>query len=198
LSEEALNLLPFLKLLGVTTVHLLSVWEEAQGQADDERLKEASEKGRSYLTAYLQDKSETLKATGLNVEAEVRMGAPAEQLLRAADEARASLIAIATHGRTGTERWRLGSVADKVIRGASCPALIIGPNVRVTLEGEQVLVRCGAGGSHCDRDHLTALAGYGDVSFISEMAPKLRSVNQGSLGVSAAHEFLVRRHRLAR
>jgi nucleotide-binding universal stress UspA family protein len=43
------------------------------------------------------------------------------------------LIVIATHGRDGIARWRLGSVADKIVRQAGCPTLVIGPNVVIEL-----------------------------------------------------------------
>lgn len=52
-------------------------------------------------------------------------GGPAAEILRVAEERKASVIVIATHGRTGVVRFALGSVADRVIRGASCPVLLI-------------------------------------------------------------------------
>jgi nucleotide-binding universal stress UspA family protein len=39
----------------------------------------------------------------------------------------ASLIAMATHGRSGWERLALGSVADKVLRGTTVPLLLLRP-----------------------------------------------------------------------
>jgi nucleotide-binding universal stress UspA family protein len=36
-------------------------------------------------------------------------------------------LIISTHGASGLSRWRFGSVADKVIRGAECPTLVVGP-----------------------------------------------------------------------
>jgi nucleotide-binding universal stress UspA family protein len=44
-------------------------------------------------------------------------------VLEAAKAWRADLIAIGTHGRGGVSRMLLGSVADKVVRGAECPVL---------------------------------------------------------------------------
>ncbi len=49
---------------------------------------------------------------------------PARALLEVAKEERAFLISVATHGRTGVRRAVLGSVADKVIRGATVPVLV--------------------------------------------------------------------------
>jgi nucleotide-binding universal stress UspA family protein len=44
---------------------------------------------------------------------------------RAAQERGASLIVIASHGRSGLLRLALGSVAERVIREASCPVLVV-------------------------------------------------------------------------
>jgi nucleotide-binding universal stress UspA family protein len=52
---------------------------------------------------------------------------PARAILDAAKEEHAFAIALATHGRTGVRRAVIGSVADKVIRGASVPVLVCPP-----------------------------------------------------------------------
>ena len=49
---------------------------------------------------------------------------PAEAILRQADEEQAGLITLETHGRRGLSRLLLGSVADKVVRGAHVPVLV--------------------------------------------------------------------------
>jgi nucleotide-binding universal stress UspA family protein len=59
------------------------------------------------------------------VELLVGHGAPASEILRVASETKASLIVIATHGRTGLRRLALGSVAERVVREAPCPVLVV-------------------------------------------------------------------------
>ncbi len=54
----------------------------------------------------------------------VREGRPAETILSTAEEARATLIAMSTHGRTGASRWLFGSVAEEVLRSAPVPLLL--------------------------------------------------------------------------
>jgi nucleotide-binding universal stress UspA family protein len=46
-------------------------------------------------------------------------------ILDAAAEENAEMIVIATHGRSGVGKWLLGSVAEKVVRGATCPVLVV-------------------------------------------------------------------------
>jgi nucleotide-binding universal stress UspA family protein len=58
---------------------------------------------------------------------EVRTGQAAEEILRYAVESGIDLIVMGTHGRTGLNRWLLGSVAQKVVQCAHCPVLIVRP-----------------------------------------------------------------------
>jgi nucleotide-binding universal stress UspA family protein len=63
--------------------------------------------------------------TGLACQAVVLVGAAAEAILNFADQESADLIVIATHGRTGWRRLAFGSVAEKVIRTATRPVLVV-------------------------------------------------------------------------
>lgn len=47
------------------------------------------------------------------------------EILREASERRVDLIVIASHGKTGLKKYVIGSVAEKVMRGAKCPVLLI-------------------------------------------------------------------------
>jgi nucleotide-binding universal stress UspA family protein len=55
----------------------------------------------------------------------VTTGEPAPEILRIAQQERADLIVIASHGLTGWRRLVFGSVAEKVVRQAPCPVLTI-------------------------------------------------------------------------
>jgi nucleotide-binding universal stress UspA family protein len=57
----------------------------------------------------------------------VEVGAAEEKLVEAAKENDADLIVMATHGRTGLSHALMGSVAEKVIRHASCPVFTVRP-----------------------------------------------------------------------
>ena len=69
-----------------------------------------------------------------------RMGVPATEILqRAEEEPRIDLIVMSTHGRGGVARLVMGSVTDKVLRGAPCPVLTMREHPRtLTLEPQQV------------------------------------------------------------
>lgn len=61
---------------------------------------------------------------GVKAEARVVEGDAASTILRTADEVNADLVVVATHGRTGLLRMAIGSVAEKVVRGARSSVLV--------------------------------------------------------------------------
>ncbi len=60
-------------------------------------------------------------------EITVGVGDPADTILSLADEHRAELIVIASHGRGALGRWTFGSVADRLARTSTLPVLVIRP-----------------------------------------------------------------------
>ena len=54
----------------------------------------------------------------------VRVGHPDRELVQLAEELKADLLVVGTHGRSGFERMFLGSVAEHVVRSAPCPVLV--------------------------------------------------------------------------
>ena len=61
------------------------------------------------------------------VEAEWETGDPAAEILAAAARLHSDLIAMATHGRSGLDRLRYGSVAESVLRHSKRPVMTFGP-----------------------------------------------------------------------
>lgn len=70
-------------------------------------------------------KAVAAKATGVNIQWSVKKGRPEEVILDNAAADKHTLIAMATHGRSGLNRWMLGSVAEKVLRGCENPLLLV-------------------------------------------------------------------------
>jgi len=75
--------------------------------------------------AYLQDWCQRLEEKGTTVGYEVRVGAPADQIIDFADELASDMVAMSTHGQTAVNLWTLGSVAQKVLLGGNTPLLLI-------------------------------------------------------------------------
>ena len=88
------------------------------GAPDLEALIAASKDGMTNLIG-------ELGIGRLNPRTEVRIGAPAAEIVAAAGDLKADLICLGTHGRSGLAHLLLGSVAEKVIRHAPCPVLTV-------------------------------------------------------------------------
>ncbi len=65
------------------------------------------------------------KLSGIEHKTAVYAGDVAGSILRAVDQFQPDLLVLATHGRTGLAHFVLGSVAEAVVRRASCPVLTI-------------------------------------------------------------------------
>lgn len=77
---------------------------------------------------YLEDVAEGLRAQGIAATAVAAVaGSAAGMLLELGRSERGVLLAIGTRGRGGVKRFMLGSVADKLVRGAEVPVLVVPP-----------------------------------------------------------------------
>jgi nucleotide-binding universal stress UspA family protein len=80
---------------------------------------------RDQLLADTKAFAETEGAPGVTIDAAVRAGNTASEILEQVTSMKADLVVIGTHGRSGFERLLLGSVAEKVLRKASCPVMTV-------------------------------------------------------------------------
>ena len=65
------------------------------------------------------------RRSGVRAKTVLLHGVADQQIIRAARSKKADLIVMGTHGRTGLARLFLGSVASRVVAGASCPVLTV-------------------------------------------------------------------------
>lgn len=75
----------------------------------------------------LESQAHELRAQGLTVVVAVEVGHAADRIVDYATNHEMDLIVISTHGRTGLQRWLMGSVAGKVASAAPCPILLVRP-----------------------------------------------------------------------
>jgi nucleotide-binding universal stress UspA family protein len=73
----------------------------------------------------LEEKLRQCQKPDCNSEFWLKEGDPAQEILTLAQDVGCDLIVLGTHGRTGLPRLLMGSVAEKVLRGASCPVLTV-------------------------------------------------------------------------
>jgi nucleotide-binding universal stress UspA family protein len=94
------------------------------GYGENER-RELEKQNRQTAETYLKRIVENTRLEGAALSYEVRVGKVADTLAQWAEKNGADLIVIASHGRSGISRWVMGSVADRVLRSACVPVLII-------------------------------------------------------------------------
>lgn len=85
------------------------------------RLENLQDEAEQQLAAF----AENLAAEDLRVVRMVSEGSPGHEVVRYARQMGVDLIVMGTHGRTGLAHVLLGSVADLVIRTATCPVLTV-------------------------------------------------------------------------
>jgi nucleotide-binding universal stress UspA family protein len=88
---------------------------------------EATKAALNSAKQYLEKVAVPLRKKGIQVDTVAIPGRADEAILDYANTNRIDLIAIATHGRGGLRRAVFGSVADRVLRGAGLPVLVIRP-----------------------------------------------------------------------
>lgn len=74
---------------------------------------------------YLKGVRSRLHPTTVEIETAVITGSPANTIISYARQHNVSLILMSTHGRSGLTRWTFGRVAEKVLRRAPCPTIIL-------------------------------------------------------------------------
>ena len=114
----------------ITGVFVLPAITASSGEAPSSPCAEDAD--ANMLLAVAEDLEEFLdpvRKAGLRLHVSVKRGDCVAQILEQARDTEADVIVMGTHGRSGLERWVLGSVTDGVLREASCPVLAV-PRLR--------------------------------------------------------------------
>ena len=124
-SDRALDLAR----TGGSTLHALYVIDTGFGPPglDDEdraTLGDAAEQRGRRATALVEERAEEF---GVETVRTVREGVPHRVITEYAREAGVDLVVVGTHGRSGVERGRPGSTAERVVTVADAPVLTVGP-----------------------------------------------------------------------
>ncbi len=85
----------------------------------------AEEASARVAKDYLEGVAAELRQQGLQVQTEILEGKPYVRVVRYAEENGIDLIIMSTRGQSGLSRWLLGSVTDRVVRGATVPVLLV-------------------------------------------------------------------------
>jgi len=134
-SKEGETVIPYIKELAskvkaeVTLLYVMAqayhLYTSENGAVQVPYRQEEMEPLKASAAGYLEKMASGLKDKGITAIAEIRVGSAAEEIIKLADETRADLVAMSTHGRSGISRWAFGSVADKVLHAGNTPLLLV-------------------------------------------------------------------------
>ena len=101
--------------------------EDMQGLNDEQEsaLQETEKLVREEAQELLARETQRLRNAGLSESGELRIGHPAEEIVRAAEQLDSDCVIVGSHGMSGVKRFLLGSVSDHVLQYAPCSVLIV-------------------------------------------------------------------------
>jgi nucleotide-binding universal stress UspA family protein len=145
-SQTAEKVLPYARCLAgkfkvpVELLAVVDIAEVASHMASEKArfLDTIIEDAVRHSTTYLRGVATTFAATGV-VSCSVEKGKAEDTIIEKAAGDKTMLITMATHGRSGLNRFLLGSVAEKVLRGAANPLLLIRASEEAKSDGEATL-----------------------------------------------------------
>lgn len=120
------DVLDFVELHG-STLHLLNVADtthDSVTRIGGDVVDVLEREGRQIV----EDAAERAEERGVSTVTEVLQGSVPDTIVAYADRHDIDLIGMPTHGRTGLERFLLGSVTERVIRGSTVPVLTLRPD----------------------------------------------------------------------
>ncbi len=132
-SRESESILRFVTYMAAELdldVTLFHIWvREVNTYPTQETLRRKQEE-KNQASNYVNRLGRRLKDKGLRTKVvfkDVLTGGEAEEIIKLAEEGEFSMVAMATHGRSGVGRWIFGSNANKVLNEGSTPLLLIRP-----------------------------------------------------------------------
>jgi len=130
-SDLAERILPHVEVIAKATgaeVFLLRTTDPRHGEIAAEAPTEAKrwmDADQAQAAKYLEGVAKRLRDVGVPTRIEVVVGAPAVEILTTAEQENVDLIALMSHGATGFSHFDRGSVAEKVLKGATRPVLLV-------------------------------------------------------------------------
>lgn len=97
------------------------------GLPSDDTIYQINELLKKETKKNLEKVEDARKSAGINVNIDLKVaeGSPAEAILETAEEEDVDLIVIGSSGKTGFDKFIMGSVAEKVVKSAKCSVLVV-------------------------------------------------------------------------
>jgi nucleotide-binding universal stress UspA family protein len=99
--------------------------EASSWQVDYPELKKTFDAAIEQAKQKLEKVADRVREAQIEVKAQISLGSPYEEIVKVAKAEEVELIVIATHGYTGFKHFLMGSTAERVVRIAPCPVLVV-------------------------------------------------------------------------
>lgn len=103
-------------------IHVVHAWQLSAYAAPSSDLARGLERD---FARDLDSQVQRFGGHGVKLERHLRLGVPYVEIVEAARAVGADLIVMGTTGKTGLEHFLLGSVAERIVRTATCPVLTV-------------------------------------------------------------------------
>lgn len=88
-------------------------------------LRRIQQQATTWAREYLERLAADVREQGIPVQTVIVDGRPYVEIPQYAEANQLDLIVMSTRGQSGLSRWLMGSVADRVVRGATIPVLLV-------------------------------------------------------------------------
>ncbi len=152
------------------------------------------EEQREQALADLAKAGDRARAGGVDTETSVRGGHPAREILAVIEEQATDLLVLGTHGRGGVEHLLLGSVAEKIVRKAPCPVMVVPAAAHPETGVLFSRILCPVDGSAASADAVTFATSLaretdGELTLLYVVEPVPASGEFGALDVDEYRRF---------
>ena len=106
------------------TLYVLSVIRQPE-PAESAEFHAVLDEERDRFECCFGPMRERAKEKEIELETEIAVGRPAEQIIHAAEKMQASVIVMGKRSHTILHRWMLGSNTQRVLKYAHCPVMIV-------------------------------------------------------------------------
>ncbi len=131
-SELAEVVFPFVKeLAGRLSIDVVPIIVGSQSTSSLVPMQRAYiERATQILKEQVEEVQKSLKTAPkpIKIKGELAAGYAAEEILHYVEENNIDMILMATHGHSGAKRWKIGSVAGKIMSASKIPVLLVHAN----------------------------------------------------------------------
>jgi nucleotide-binding universal stress UspA family protein len=85
----------------------------------------AEKEAASFIREYMESIAANVQEQGITTQIVITKGRPHLQIIQYSENENVDLIVMCTRGQSGLNRWLMGSITDRVVRGANVPVLLI-------------------------------------------------------------------------